>query len=240
MSTEENRVSTNRRARLAVATTAAALTVVLTGCGVAGTSFSPGVAAQVDDRTVTTDRVDELVSNYCDALTDQLGADGSVVPLSYFRGGVAGQLALVSAAEQLAEDYGVEPTTDYDRTVSGIEAQTTTLTDEQQEAVVEIEASSAYVASVQLAVGRELLEQEGVSDPSNDVAGQRGVEAFNEWLEANDVEFNPEYGITVEDGALAPVDTELSFAVGEAAKAGSAEQPDPAYAERLPASQRCG
>ena len=134
-------MSTSRRARVAVATTVAALSVVLTGCGVAGTSFQPGVAAQVDDRTVTTDRVDDIVDRYCSALEEQLGADGSVVPLSYFRGGVAGQLALVLAAEQLADDYGVEPTTDYERAVSGIEAQTLTLTDEQREAVVEVESS---------------------------------------------------------------------------------------------------
>ena len=233
-------MSTSRRARLAVATTAAALAVVLTGCGVTGTGFQPGVAAQVDDRTVTTDRVDELVGQYCDALEEQLGADGSVVPLSYFRGGVAGQLALVLAAEQLADDYDVEPTTDYDRTVSGIEAQTTTLTDEQQEAVIEIEASSAYVASVQLAVGAQLLADEGVSEPTNEETGQRGVEAFNEWLETHDIEFNPEYGVTIEDGGLVAKDTQVSFPVGEAAKAGQADEPDPGYAENLPESQRCG
>jgi len=233
-------VSTSRRARLAVAGTAAALTVVLSGCGVTGTSFQPGVAAQVDDRTVTTDRVDEIVGSYCDALQDQLGADGSVVPLSYFRGGVAGQLALVLAAEQLADDYGVEPTTDYERAVSGIEAQTTALTDEQREAVVEVESSSAYIGAVQLAVGAQLLTDEGVTDATNDQVGQRGVEAFNEWLADHEISFNPEYGVTIKDGALVAVDTQLSYPVGEAAKAGVADEPDPDYAEGLPESQRCG
>ena len=233
-------MSTSRRARLAVATTAAALTVVLTGCGLTGTGFQPGVAAQVDDRTVTTDHVDAVVDSYCDALEDQLKADGSAAPLSYFRGGVAGQLALVLAAEQLAEDYDVEPTNDYERTVSGIEAGTRQLTDEQQEAVLEVESSSAYVASVQLAVGAKLLADEGVSEAANEEAGQRGVEAFNEWLDTHEIEFNPEYGITIEDGSLVAVDTQLSYPVGEAAKAGQAAEPDPAYAKSLPASQRCG
>ncbi|MDP2772586.1 MAG: hypothetical protein Q8O61_03440 [Nocardioides sp.] len=233
-------MSTSRRARLAVATTAAALTVVLTGCGVTGTSFQPGVAAQVDDRTVTTDHVDAVVSSYCDALKDQLEADGSAAPLSYFRGGVAGQLALVLAAEQLADDYDVEPTNDYERTVSGIEAGTRQLTEEQREAVLEVESSSAYVASVQLAVGAKLLADEGVGGAANEEAGQRGVEAFNEWLDTHEIEFNPEYGITIEDGSLVAVDTQLSYPVGEAAKAGQAAEPDPAYAKSLPASQRCG
>jgi len=233
-------VSTSRRARLAVATTAAALTVVLTGCGVTGTSFQPGVAAQVDDHTVTTDRVDELVDGYCDALEGQLAADGTVIPLGYLRGRVAGQLALVLAAEQLADEYGVEPTSDYERAVSGIEAQTTMLTDEQREAVVELEASSTYIAAVQAALGMQLLSDEGVTEPTTDEAGQRGQEAYNEWLDAHEVTFNPEYGVTVEDGALVSADTQLSFPVGEVAKAGEADEPDQDYSKALPESQRCG
>ena len=232
-------MSTSRRARLAAVTTAA-LTVVLTGCGVTGTSFQPGVAAQVDDRTVTTDRVDEIVGDYCGALEEQLAADGSAVPLSYLRGAFAGQLALVLAAEQLADDYGVEPTNDYERSVSEIEAQITELTDEQREAVLEVESSSAYVASVQLAVGTQLLAEEGAGEPTNEEAGQRGVEAFNEWLDTHDIEFNPEYGVTLEDGSLVAADTQLSYPVAKAAKAGQAPEPDPAYAKNLPASQRCG
>jgi hypothetical protein len=233
-------VSTSRRARLAVATTAAALTVVLTGCGVSGTGFQPGVAAQVDDRTVTTDRVDDIVGLYCGALEEQLATDGSVVPLSYFRGGVAGQLALVLAAEQLADDYGVEPTTDYDRAVSGIESQTTELPDDQREAVVEVETAGAYIGSVQLAVGQVLLAEEGVAEPTSEEAGQRGLGAYNEWLDAHEVTFNPEYGVTIKDGSLVAVDTQLSYPVGEAAKAGQADEPDPDYSGALPESQRCG
>lgn len=233
-------MSTSRRARLAVATTTAALTVVLTGCGVTGTGFQPGVAAKVGDRTVTTDRVDEIVGSYCGALEEQLVAEGTAVPLSYLRGAFAGQLALVQAAEQLADDYDVEPTSDYQRSVSEIEAQVADLSEEQREAVVEIEASSAYVASVQLAVGAQLLAEEGAGQPTDEEAGQRGVEAFNEWLETHDVEFNPEYGVDIEDGSLTRVDTQLSYPVGDAAKAGGADEPDPDYSAGLPDSQRCG
>lgn len=233
-------MSTSRRGRVALATTAAALTVALSGCGVTGTGFQPGVAAKVDDRTVSTDHVDELVSLYCDAIDDQFAAEDTVVPFGYLRTGVAGELTLKLAAEQLAEDYGVEPTADYDRAVSDIESQITELSDDEQEAVLEVATASAYVAAVQIAVGEVLLADEGVTDPASEEAGPRGVEAFNEWLDDHEVVLNPEYGATLKDGALAPDDTELSFPVGETAKQGRAEQPDPAYAKGLPESQRCG
>ena len=59
-------------------------------------------------------------------------------------------------------------------------------------------------------------------------------------LDEHDVDLNPEYGVAIENGGIVPVDTQLSFPVGEAAKAGQAEEPDPDYTEGLPESQRCG
>lgn len=233
-------MSTSRRARLAVASTAAALTVVLTGCGVAGTSFQPGVAAQVGDRTVTTDRVDEVAGTFCEAVESVTSGQEAAVPLSYFRSFIAGQLALALAAEQFADDYGVEPTNDYDKAVAALEEQTSTLTDEQREAVVAVNAAPDFIAAVEVAVGTQLLAEEGVNNPATQQAGERGVEAFNAWLEEHDIKLNPEYGVAIEDGGLVPVDTQLSFPVGEAAKAGQAGEPDPGYTEGLPASQRCG
>ena len=233
-------MSTSRRGRVALATTAAALTVALSGCGVTGTGFQPGVAAKVDDRTLSTDHVDELVGLYCDAIDEQLVGEGTVVPFGYLRSGVAGELTLKLAAEQLAEEYDVEPTADYDRAVADIESQIADLSDEEQEAVLEVATASAYVAAVQIAVGETVLTDEGVADPASDDAGQRGVEVFNQWLDDHEVVFNPEYGVTLKEGALATDDTEVSFPVGEIAKQGRAEQPDPAYAKSLPESQRCG
>src|SRR5512132_2619188 len=77
----------------------------LTGCGVAGTSFQPGVAARVGNDTITVQEVDSIASSYCSSIEKQLGANNQVVPQRYLRGGIAGQLALVSAARQLAARY---------------------------------------------------------------------------------------------------------------------------------------
>jgi hypothetical protein len=231
------RVSTSSRVRLAAV--AAALTVGLTGCGVAGTSFQPGVAADVDGDTVTTDHVDELVADYCDAVREQLRQDGSAVPLGYLRSGVVGQLTLVSAAEQLAEEHGVEPTEEYQRVIAQLETQTEGLSDAQRDAVIEVNGSSAYIQSVELAVGRKLLAEEGDGSPEDETAGQRGVEELNAWLEDNDVEINPEYGVEIVDGEPVDAETQLAVGVSDTAKTASLETPDQKYAKGLPASQRC-
>ncbi|WP_134741408.1 hypothetical protein [Nocardioides sp. 503] len=237
MSTPSTRGSRAGRVRLAALATAV-LTVALTGCGVAGTSFQPGVAAEVDGHKISTDRVDRLVGDYCDAVRDQLRQDGSVVPLGYLRSGVVGQLALVSAAEQLAEDEGVEPTQDYERVVTDLESQTRGLPQKQQDAVVAVNGSSAYVQAVQLAVGDKLLADEG--KPSGpEAAGQRGADALKAWLDDHEVELNPEFGIAFEDGQVVSEDTQLAFAVGDTATTAGLEAPDQEYAKSLPASQRC-
>ena len=87
--------------------------LLLSGCGVAETQFHPGVAAQVGDRTITTDRVDELTTGFCSAVEEQITSGGQSYPLRLFKRGIVGQLALQSAAEQLAEEFDVEPGADY-------------------------------------------------------------------------------------------------------------------------------
>ena len=52
--------------------------------------------------------------------------------------------------------------------------------------------------------------------------------------------FDPKFGVDLVDGEARPVDTSLSYPVGEAAVAGAQQNPDPSYAQTLPGSQRCG
>ena len=161
-------MSTTRRRRTLARSVAgacvAALALGLTGCGVAGTGFRPGIAAEVGDRTVSTDEVDTLVSTYCSAIDDILAEQSQLVPLSVFRSGIAGQLALVSAAEQLADDYGVEPADDYQRAITEIEKQIGDFSESEQEAVVQVESAATYVSAVQLSVGEQILLDEGVTE----------------------------------------------------------------------------
>lgn len=215
------------------------LSGALSGCGVAGTSFHPGVAAQVGDATVTTARVDSLASTYCSAVEDKLKAQSQALPNSYFRAGLAGQLALVSVAEQLADQYDVEPGAAYAQKVAQLRAATASLPKDQQDAVVEIESAPAYLAGVQQAIGERLQSSQGTT---GDAAAQTkaGQRVFDAWFTDHDVTIDPQYGVEIKDGRAVPTDTSVSYPVGSAATSGAAPQPDPSYAASLPDSQRCG
>jgi hypothetical protein len=210
---------------------------LLAGCG----SASPGVAVQVGDEEITTNQVDELASEYCRAISQQLAAQNppQVVPNRYFRGGIAGTLTMRAIGEQLGEEYDVEPGKTYDESVAKLEQSVSVLDEEVQEAVIEVESSPAYVKAMQAAVGGALLEEElgYAADYSEQV--ERGQQAFEDWVSANEVTFDPGLGITFENGEITDKDTSLSLAVGDSAVSGSAADPDPAYAATLPAAQSC-
>src|SRR5690242_3248170 len=63
--------------------------VLLTGCG-ATPDLNPGVAARVGDETVSTQRVADLSSTFCQAVDDQLS--GQALPNHYLNSRVAGSL----------------------------------------------------------------------------------------------------------------------------------------------------
>lgn len=223
------------KTRLGVVAVATAAGLFLSGCG----SASPGVAAHVGDEEISVNRVDELAGEYCQAIEDQLTGNSQVVPQRYFRAGIAGTLALRSVAEQLAEDFDVEPGPVYDKKVAELEQNVAVLEDEVQEAVVVVDSAPTYVEAVQRAVGEVLLADEG-AEQGYDAQVARGRTEFERWVSDNGVEFDPALGIALVKGQIESADTELSVAVGEAAKAGAAPQPDGAYARSLPDAHRCG
>ena len=211
---------------------------LLAGCG----SASPGVAVRVGDEVITTNEVDELAGEYCRAVGRSLAAQNppQVVPNRYFRSGIAGTLTMRTIGEQLGEEYGVEPGKTYDQSVAKLEQSVSVLDEEVRGAVVEVESSTAYVEAIQAAVGQVLLEEEeggSAADYSTQVA--RGQQAFEDWISANGVTFDPALGVTLEKGQVTTQDTSLSFSAGESAVAGAADEPDPAYAATLPAAQSC-
>ncbi len=226
-------MSITRLGRLAVLGAAVAL---LTGCAGA----TPGVAVQVGEESITVDEVDELTANYCEAIEDQLTGGGQVVPLRFFRGGLAGVLANRSIGEQLGAQYDVEAGRTYDQQVAELEQSAAALDEEVRDAVVLVETEQVYTQTIQAAIGRQLLDEEGAGDVKSSDAVARGQEAYEDWVAENGVSFDPELGVDLVDGEVQPVDTSLSYPVGDDAVAGSKPSPDAAYAQTLPDSQRCG
>lgn len=215
--------------------------VLLSGCGVAETQFHPGVAVEVGDRTITTDRVDELTSGFCSAVEEQITTGGQAYPLRLFKRGIVGQLALQSAAEQLAGEFDVEPGADYQAQLAQIETEAEGLSKSGRDEYVEVQATLPYVTDVLTQVGDILLAEEGEDDPTVDFQQARGLDELGAWIDREGLTFDPRYGTEVVEGQPQPVDTDLSYAFSDVAKGGASdEEPDPLYVATLPDSATCG
>ena len=212
---------------------AALAAVLLSGCA----GLRPGTAAQVGDERITTREVDEVATQFCKALETQLRQQAETIPHSYFRGGIAGTLAMREVAEQVAADHGVEPESEeYRRQLADLRRNVASLPEEQQEAVITLESAPFYVQAAQTAVGEKLLDGEGEANEFT----AAGAEEMERWIEENDVEFDPALNTTLRDGQIAVADEALSFPVSDAAKTAQEEQPNAALARQLPDPHRCG
>lgn len=230
MSKTRGPVRTPLRGSTAVAVAAV---VLLSGCA----GLRPGTAVQVGDERISTSEVDDVATQFCSALEGQLEQQAETIPHSYFRGGIAGTLALREIASQVAADFGVEADSEeYLQQQADLRRNVASLSEEQQEAVLAIESAPLYVQEIQAQVGEELLDGEG--EPSDFTAA--GSEEFQRWIAANGVEFDPALNTELRDGSIATADEALSFAVSEGARAGQEEQPNAVLARQLPDSHRCG
>ena len=147
---------------------------------------------------------------------------------------------LRSQTSQIADDYGVEPGTTYYTDVAQRQDTASTKPEEVQDDYVELASTSAYAQDIVDQVGRIVLEDQGVTDPTAEQTTQAGIDVFNQWPNTHDLEIDPRYGLRSVDGVLSPVDTNTSVAVGETAKAGLATEPDTELAKTLPLNHRCG
>jgi hypothetical protein len=224
-----------------VVVTAVPCLLLLSACGVAETQLHPGIAAEVGDRTITTDRVDDLTTGFCDAVEEQITSGGQAVPLRYFKRGIVGQLALQSAAEQLAQDYDVRPGTNYYTQVAELEKSAADLPAAGRDDYVEVQSTLPYITDVLTQIGAKLLTDEGEEAPTVDFQQARGLDELQAWVEREGVTFDPRYGTELVDGQPQAVDTDLTFAVSDVAKAGTSnDDPDPNYTSTLPLSAICG
>lgn len=220
------------KTRLMTAATLGVAGLLLTGCG----SAAPGVAARIGDQELTVRQVDSATSHYCTAL----GELESQVPMSYVRQFVLQLLALRSQAEQIADEYGVEPGSTYLNDVAQRQGTAATKPEEVREDYVDLASTQAYAQDILDQVGKIVLDDQGVADATAEQISQAGVDVFNQWPDVHGVEIDPRYGLKSVDGVLTRVDTNTSVAVGETAKSGLATQPDTAFAESLPTTHRCG
>lgn len=210
--------------------------LALSSCG----SAMPGVAAQVGDIKITNRTADETTLNMCTALGDQLEADGRTLPMSFVRQGVMQLMVLRAEATAIAEEYDVKTGATYQRGRAQQESLAESMPQDARETYIDLTSTNAYANDILDQVGRIELEEQGVSDPTVEEATQAGIEVFTQWPEANGIEIDPRYGLETQDGVLTPVDTNVSVAVSDQAKAGLELEPNAAYTDTLPLNQRCG
>jgi peptidyl-prolyl cis-trans isomerase SurA len=215
--------------------------VLLAGCGVAGTEFHPGIAAEVGDQTITTRHVDEVTANYCAGFEKLSKADpqssDEPVPLRFVTNQFATLLVEHAAAEQLADQYDVEPGSASKSALASFEPQLESLSDEQKAAFQEILGARAYSNDVLAQIGQISLEDKGTSDATEDDQLAEGQKVLSAWLADHDVEVNPKYAVDLDTPGQ--VDTDLSVAVGTKAKDGLKAEPDPDYTSSLPSHLVC-
>jgi hypothetical protein len=226
-------VASRRTSSLVVAT----LCVVGLFSGCAGAR--PGVAAQVGTTRVTLATVDDATADLCSAFLPQFEESGATYPLNVLSGFVVGSLTRQAMAEQVAAEYGVEPSPTYDEQVAAAENAAEEIPEDLRANYLELSTAGPYADSIMQQAGRQALEEEGAASDDLEVQTARGREIFADWVDENTVVIDPRYGLAVIEGDLAPADTDVSVPVSPAALAGAAEQMDPALAAALPESQRC-
>lgn len=224
----------SKRVLLAVPAVLAA--AALTGCG----TSHPGVAASVGDEQILLEEVDAVTDTICTAIANDPQAQGPAFPRKLMRQQLVSVLVARSAAEQIAEEHGLEPGAEYDEQVrqyrDGLKP---ILPEGDLETVVQALTAPAYRDGIVTAMGRRLLAGTGAT-PTTELAQEKGQEFYAGWLDDHGVELDPRFGVTLQEVEVRPGDTDTSVAVSEAARAALAAEPDPAYTASLPRSQRCG
>ncbi len=225
---------TRRPRRFRAALVVGVVGLALTGCG----GLRPGVAVQVGDETISTSEVDDISTDFCEAITPQLDQEASTYNNVYLRGGIVGTLAMRTIAEQVAAEHGVDPTQnrEYKQRILDVRRQAASLPEDVRDSVIEVQSAPPYVETVQTMVGRQLLDGDG----DREAFRSRGQQEFDRWVAENGVEFDPAFNVVIRDGTIAQEDQSVSHAVSDEARQGEKPSWDEPVARELPRSHRCG
>lgn len=222
-----------RASRVGVAGLAVLALTTLTACSGPG----PGVAADVDGATISTERVDDFALLLC-SLGGVPGGEGAATKS-------ARQQALTllignEAAFQLVDEDALDPAA-VEQAVAQNEQARAGVPESQLDtfdAFVE-DFSRAQVGLVE--AGTASLEEQG-QDPAEitqDVAFAEGQRLRQQVLTEADIELDPRFG-SVTDGVVGPRSEQLSVPVSDLAVQGSSAEPSESLGALLPASQTCG
>jgi hypothetical protein len=227
------------RARAAVGL--AVVGLLLSGCG-GSLGIHPGSAAVIGGDSISMDKVNSTTTLYCRAYLPQLQQQGQKVPMRFLRQFVVGSLSERDLGQQLADEYGVQPTSEYATQQAQVAQQFASAAPDVKAAVLDVEGGAPYLQNVQVEIGKKLLAASGSPTTQTKVALQRGQVATQDWLHSHPASIDPVFGKNVAGGAFASAYDQTSYAVSALAAAGvaGANQPVSSYTAALPPSQICG
>jgi hypothetical protein len=230
------------RTRLAAPLVALTTLIGLSGCGSdLGPDIHPGSAAVVGEEKVTLDEVDDGAQELCHLIEPQLEAGQLVWPMAKLRSVILDSIVLDILTRKFAEERDLEPAEGYKQAITESKQRNTQggLKGRDAALALQLDTRAAYHQAITLSAGLE--GGQAVSQEQVQAALQQGEAEFEEWRKDVEVVTDPRFGTVAQAQGwpyTAPKDV-LSVAFSDTAKKGAAAE-DAAYAESLPASQRCG
>lgn len=223
-------VSPRKRSRQRLTLLAAGAALVLSSCG--GTA--PGVAAEVDGRTITASEVDDFARVLC-------ALDGEAAATAPSKG------ARFRALEILLNIELSRELVDFGRADSAQVAEAVANSASTRD-MVPVDVRDTFdravkeYAQAQLAItelGEDSLRERGQSSPDEQDAFLEGDRLRAEYAASGEVEVDRRFG-ELENGVLARTAGSMSVPVSQTAVQGVAMEPSAEFLEAIPASQTCG
>jgi len=222
-----------RAAALSVAGLTALAT--LSACG----ELHPGIAIEAGDQTVTLSRIDDVTQDFCTVIQSD-EQSRSRYAMETIRRYVVQALATRVAAEQLAEEYDVEPGTDYAAQVKLYETNLASLPDEVVADAMDVLTTQTYVQDVLEEVGAIARAQAGLPPTNPTDTAAKGGEVLGAWIDEHGIEVDPRFDFDFTGAGVESVRKDTSYAVSDFAVKATADEPSEEFVGSLPPTQRCG
>lgn len=237
MSAPRSRVPARRAARLVRTGGLAAGVLVLS----AGCALRPGIAAQVDEETIDSGRVDDITAAVCEV---EGPTYTSPLPLAALKGLVLQTLVDEQLAAEVAETYDVGPGSDFGDQQREFAAQVADQPEDVRDGYLAVLRAASYAQAIFTAAATEQLTSDG-EDPADPAALERTVQGIRALAARDaDIEISPRFGLAYVDGRLTADESgsvpASDSAIAAAASLSGDQAADPGYAASLPADQVCG
>lgn len=223
-----------RSRRLVSGAVTAAAVLLLPACG---DGVSPGVAAQIDDETISTEEVDDLATVICEI---DKGAGQPGKPMSAQRATALTVLLGIELGREVG-DLDAVPQQQVNQAVTAASEARALVPEDLQDYFDEVVRESTRSAlAVDAAASAAVSEAGGPPDPT--AVQEQAALLSQQYLEENPVEIDPRFGV-YQNGQVVSGDGSVSVPVSERATSLVPQSTDDMAAQPpadLPAAQVCG